>query len=134
MNFFAIFYYASGKDEKERKFLFFVFIIIFQPILTWNEAIMVFYNFLNFFAIFLEFSTTSRFGTDRNDNFLYLSFVAFSNLFRIEMKPQWCFFEFFSYFFGIFNYASGRNETERQFLFSLSLSAFSNLFWLEMKP
>ena len=53
---------------------------------------MEFFNFLNFFAVFLEFSITRRVRTKQNDNFLYLSFVAFSNLFWIEMKPQWYFF------------------------------------------
>ena len=43
---------------------------------------MVFFNFLNFFAIFLEFSITRRVGTERNDNFYFFSFSAFSNLFR----------------------------------------------------
>ena len=34
------------------------------------------------------------------------------------------FFEFFSYFLGIFYYALGRNETERQYLFSFFLGLF----------
>ena len=34
---------------------------------------MVFPNFLNFFAIFLEFPTTGRVGMLRNDFFLILS-------------------------------------------------------------
>ena len=42
---------------------------------------------LNFFAIFLEFSITSRVGTERTDNFYFFSFSTFSNLFWLEMKP-----------------------------------------------
>ena len=48
---------------------------------------MVFFNFLNLFAIFLEFSITRRVGMNRNDNFYFLSFSAFSNLFRLEINP-----------------------------------------------
>ena len=42
------------------------------------------------------------------------------------------FFEFCCYFFGIFYYASGRNGTEWQFLFSLFLSLFQPILaWNE---
>ena len=47
---------------------------------------MEFFNFLNLFAIFLEFSVTRRVGTKRNDNFYFLSFSAFHNLFLLEMN------------------------------------------------
>ena len=164
LNFFEIFYFASGRNETEWYFLYSLFLDLYQPILAWNEAIMVFFNFLNFFAIFLEFSISRRVGTERNDNFYFLSFSAFFNLFWLEMKPYWYFlifwnsllfywnfllrvveerngliififslsrpfptyfglkwgrngifrfFEFYCYFFGILNYASGRNETSR---------------------
>ena len=48
---------------------------------------MTFFNFLNFVAIFLEFSITRGVGTERNDNFRFLSLSALSNLFWLEMKP-----------------------------------------------
>ena len=86
-SFFGIFYYLSGKNGTERQFLFFLFLGLFQPILVWNEAITLSFNFLNFFAIFLEFSITIWVGTKRNDNFYYLSSLAFSNLFWLEMTP-----------------------------------------------
>ena len=86
-SFFGIFYYLSGKNGTERQFLFFLFLGLFQPILAWNEAIMEFFIFLNFFAIFLEFSITLWVGTKRNDNFYFLSSLAFSNLFWLEMTP-----------------------------------------------
>ena len=85
--FFGIFYYASGGNETERQFLFSLFPGLLQPILAWKEAIMVFFNFLNFFAIFLEFSMTLWVGTKRNDNFYFLNSLAFSNLFCLEMMP-----------------------------------------------
>ena len=85
--FFLIFYYASGRNEMERKFLFSSFLGLFQPTLAWNEAIIVFLNFLNFFPIFLKFSTSRRVGTKQNGNFYFPSFEAFSNLFWLKMNP-----------------------------------------------
>ena len=69
---------------------------------------------------FLEFFNTCRVGTERNDNFYFLYFSAFSNLFWLEMKPQWYFFDFFCCFYGIFYYASGRKNGMIIFIFSLS--------------
>ena len=130
---------------------------------------MVFSNFFNFYAIFLEFSITGREETQRNDCLPLLSFVAFPKLFQLVKKLRWCFliffifmlcfqnfqlrvgkkhngtifyifslsqpfptyfglkrsydgifkiFEFFCYYFGTFYYGSGRNTTERFFLFA----------------
>ena len=53
-HFLGIFYYALGRNETERQYLFSFFAGLFQPILALNEAILAFFNFLNFFAIFLE--------------------------------------------------------------------------------
>ena len=89
--FFGIFYYASGKDETKRYFLFSHFLILFQCILAWNEAIKVFFNFSNFFAIFLEFSITRQVRTKRNDIFYLLFFSAFPNLYWFQMKQWRCF-------------------------------------------
>ena len=46
----------------------------------------IFHIFLNFFAIFLEFSIKRRVGTEQNDKFYFLSFSAFSLLFWLEIK------------------------------------------------
>ena len=51
--FFGIFYYASCRNGTDRQFLFFILLGIFQPILAWNEAVMAFFKFLNFFWNFL---------------------------------------------------------------------------------
>ena len=55
---------------------------------------MVLFNFLNFFAIFLEFSITRQVATDRNDNFYFISFMAFSKLFWLEMMRNGIFLIF----------------------------------------
>ena len=39
----------------ERQFLFSPFICLIQPILAWNKAIMVFFNFFNFLLFFSNF-------------------------------------------------------------------------------
>ena len=80
--FFGIFYYAWGRNETERQDLFSFFPGLFQPILALNEAVMVFFNY---FAIFLELCITRQVGTERNDNFYFHSFLAFSKLFWLQM-------------------------------------------------
>ena len=49
--FFAIFNYVLDRNETERQYLFSFFLGLFQPILALNDAILAFFNFLNFFAI-----------------------------------------------------------------------------------
>ena len=96
---------------------------------------MVFYKFLNFFAIFLELSITGRVGTQRNDFFYLLSFVAFPNLFWLVKKLRWCFLIFFNFYAIFLEFSiTSREETQRNdFLPFLSFVAFPNLFWLETK-
>ena len=85
----------------------------------------------------MQFSSTCLVGTKRNDNFYFPYFSSFSDLFWLEMNHHRISFIFwiFYYFYGIFYYASVRNETKRNdnFYF-LSFPTFSNLFWLIMKP
>ena len=92
----------------------------------------LFLIFLIFFAIFYEFSITRRVGMKRNDNFYFPCFSVYSNLLCLEMSHNdiFKFFKFFFYFSGIFYYASGRNETERQFLFSVFLGLFQPILAL----
>ena len=85
--FYGIFYFASGRNKTERYFLYSLFPGIFHPILAWYEAIVVIFNFFNFFAILLEFSIMRPAGTERNENFYFLSFSSFSNLFWLERNP-----------------------------------------------
>ena len=96
----------------------------------------IFFYFLCFFAIFLDFSITHQVGTKRNDNFYFLYFSSFSNLFLPEMKAIMVFFNFFNFFALFLELSVTRQEgTKRNgnFYF-LSFCSFSNLFLLEMKP
>ena len=91
LNFFAISFEFSitGRVgiDRNKYFLFSLFLSISQPVLAWREALPVFYNVFNFFAIFLKFSIIGQERIDRNDNFCFLSFSAFPNLFCLEEKP-----------------------------------------------
>ena len=53
--FFGIFYFALGRNETEQQYLLSFFLGLFQPMLALKETILAFFNFLNFFAIFLQF-------------------------------------------------------------------------------
>ena len=118
--FFWNFLLPVWSEGNGNKIFIFLFLGRSQLILAWNEATIVFFDFFEFSSLFLEFSVTNPIGRKRKDNFYVFSFSAFSNLFWHEMKPQWYFFIFFS-FFGILYFPSGRNGTERQFLFYLFL-------------
>ena len=83
----GIFYYALGRNETERQYLFSFFLCLFQPILALNAAILAFLNFLNFFSIFLEFSIMRQIGTKRNDDFYFLHLSSSFNLWWLEMEP-----------------------------------------------
>ena len=67
----------------------------------------MFSYFMNFFAIFLEFSIPGRVGIDRNDNFYFLSFSAFPNMFWHEEALN--VFSNFLNFFETFDYGSDGN-------------------------
>ena len=139
-----------------------LFLGLFQPILAWNEAIMVFYKSLNFFAFFflnflfhvgLErngtitfiFSLSQTFPSyfdlkgshilifwiflllfwnfqlrfEKERNVMVIFIFSHSHPFPTYFGLKWghngisLLFVFFSYFFGIFYLASGRNERER---------------------
>ena len=87
-----------GLERNGTIILFSLVLILFHPILASKEATTVFYNFLNFFAIFFEFCITDGIGTERSDNFYFLSFMTFSTLFFLQKKPLWNFLIFLLFF------------------------------------
>ena len=63
----------------------------------------------------MKISFTRWVGTKRNDNFYFLYFSAFSNLFWLEMKPQWYYLIFwFFFFFFLEFFIACRVWTERK--------------------
>ena len=82
-----------------------IFILSYSafPNLFWHEmgAITVFFNLLNFFATFLEFSLTRQVGTKRDNNFYFLSLSLFQPIlaWNHAIKVFFIFPNFFYYFF-----------------------------------
>ena len=121
LNFFAIFLEFSitrrvGTKQND-KFLFSLFLGLFQPSFALNDATMVFFNFLNICPIFLEFSIMRQVGTEWNRTiiFIFSLFRPIPTYYGLIWNHNGIlkFSEFYCYFFGIFCYASGKNQTER---------------------
>ena len=97
---------------------------------------MVSFNFLNFFAIFLEFSITLRVGMERKDNLYFLSFTAFLQRILAVNEATTVFFNFLNFFviFLAFSITHRVGAKQNDNFYFLSFQAFSSLFWLKMKP
>ena len=83
--FHGIFFFESGRNTSEGFFFYFLSFSAFAILFCLKRSYDGVSNFLNFFAIFLEFSITGWVGTDQN-HFFFLSFSVFPNLFWLEMK------------------------------------------------
>ena len=98
---------------------------------------MVFFNFLNFFAISLEFFITSRVGIDRNDNFYLLYFLSFPYFVLAWKEGIMVFFNFFEIFLLFFSNSLVRVGWELIgtiiFIFSLSWP-FPTCFGFKRSP
>ena len=83
----------------------------------------------------MEFSSTCLVGTKQNDNFDFLYFSSFSDLFWLEMNHNHISFIFwiFYYFYGIFITLRVGTKRNENFYFHY-FPAFSNLIWLIMWP
>ena len=87
-----------------------------RPGLAWKEAIIIFFNFLNYFEFFWEFYIPDRVGTDQNENFFFSLFLDHSLpvlAWKEAITMFFNFFHFFVVFFLIPNSGSGWNESER---------------------
>ena len=97
---------------------------------------MVFFDFLIFFSLFLEFSITCRVRTEWKDNFYFFLFLGLLQpilAWNEAITVSFNLLNFFAILFWIFSYASGRNGTKRNdnFYF-LSLSLFQPILaWNE---
>ena len=95
---------------------------------------MVFPLFFQFLTIFMEFSITLRIGTKWNDNFYFLTFPAFSNLFWLIMRPHWYFLTFWIFLLFFWNFLLHIGQERRGtiiFIFSLS-QPLPNYFGLKL--
>ena len=102
--FLGIFYYGSGRNSSEWLFFFSLFLGHSQLILAWKVAKMLVFNFLNFFAIFFEFSITGQVRTHRNDFFLFWFslFLGLPQLILAWKEATMVFFNFFWIFLLLF--------------------------------
>ena len=100
------------------------------PGLARNEAKKTFFDFLNFFTIFLLMILPRSCRNDTgNENFFFLSFLIYPGLDCLEMKLEWLFFffnflRFFTIFLGMLQPGSCRNSTgiEKKIFLFFSLS------------
>ena len=98
---------------------------------------MVFLNFLNIFAIFLEFSIVRRVGTKRNETiiFVFSLFQPFLTYFGLKRNHK-RFFNFLKFFPIFLEYSITRwvRTKWNDIFYFLYFTTFSILFSLEMKP
>ena len=80
------------------KIFFSLFLDLSHPDLDRNNAGMMFFNFLNFFAIFFGIFFLGSGRNEIQDENLFFSFLAYLSPVWVETWPEW----FFCYFFGIF--------------------------------
>ena len=116
---------------------FFLFLGISQPVLAKNNAVMGFFNFLNFFAIFFQ-NLHARVEKERNSELKFYSlFLGLSHPVLAKNTSGKRFFKFLNFlaiFFGIF---FARVEYERNSglkFFFFSFSAYLVSFWLKVMP
>ena len=115
---FGIFYYALGRNETKwnDNLYFCLFLGHFQPIFALKEAITIFFEFFEFF---LQFFMNFLLRVRLEPNGMIIFVLPVSRSVPTYYGFKWGhngiskFSEFFFYFFGIFYYALGRNETER---------------------
>ena len=74
---------------------------------------MMFYNFLNFFTIFSEFSKPSCVGIDLERKFFFLRFFGFSHPSLARNKPKMMFYNILNFY---------------------TILVFPVLVWLEINP
>ena len=61
---------------------------------------------MNFFYFFFEFSNSGRIETVRARKFMFLYFSAYTDLFLLKMKPEWCFLIFWIFLLFFFEFSN----------------------------
>ena len=90
---------------------------------------MVFFKFLNFFTIFLEFSISCRVGTKTERYLLYSLFLGLYQPILASNEAIIVIFNFLNFFAIFLEFSiSRRVGTERNGM-TVAFSAFSNQFW-----
>ena len=116
--------------------MFSLFLGLFQPILTWKKAMLVFFKFLNFLLFYWNFLL--RVMYERNGSIIFIFSLSrpFPTYFGLKWSHNGIFLNHWIFLLFFFEISiSRRVGTKRNDKFYiLSFSAFSNLFWLEIMP
>ena len=138
MNFLAIFLEFSIPSRVGTRRNFFFFFSLFhcssQPNLVRKDAMIVFSDFLNFFAIFFGiFYYRSSINT--SEWFFFPLFLYLSQPILAWKEAMMVFSNFLNFFAIFLEFCiMGQVGTHRNdFFYFLFFSAFQNLFWPEMK-
>ena len=107
------------------KFVF-LFLGLSPPILDKNNAGNRYFNFLNFFAVFLQFSSLVKFERNSWLNFFFFSFSAYLIPFWLKIMLERGFLIFCFFFIFFWNFLARikyeRNSGQKFFSFFLGLS------------
>ena len=130
-NFLAQFEYVRNSGLK----FFSLFFSVSHPVLAKNYAGMRFFNFLNFFTIFLGIFLPGSCINGIQDYDFFFSFSAYLVPFWLKILPEWGFliFWFFFYFFRNCLLGSIMNGIREENFF-LAFSAYLIPFWLKIMP
>ena len=130
-NFFLYFWEFSisvlVKTVPSKKFVF-LFFGQAPPVSAWNDATMFFFLIFCIFLGILKIRMAKN-GSEREESFL--SFSAYPNLFRLEMKPSH-FLNFFSIFFGNYFARVGKKRFRTKFFFFPLFQSVPTRFGLKL--
>ena len=137
MLFFFNFLLRVESERNETIIFIFSLFSVFQFVLALNAAIMVFFNFLNFFAIFWNFLL--HIGFERNGTIIFIFSISqpFPTYVGLKWRHNGVFFFIlfiFLLFFWKFSITRRVVTKRNDNFYFLSFPTFSNLFWLKMKP
>ena len=133
---FGIFYYALGRNETERKYLFSFLLGLFHPIQALNEVIIIFFNFFQFLYYFFGLFYYALDWNETERKYLSSFFLGLVHRILALNEVIMIFINFLNFSAISLEFSITRQVgTERNYNFYfLSFSSSFNRFWLEMKP
>ena len=109
-----------GTEQKGTIIFVSLFLIFFQPIFAWNEFLMVFFNFLNYFAIFWGILS---YVSDRNVTdvlFLFSPFLILLQSILVWNESTMVFFNFLIFFLNFLLRVWLERSQTKIFIFPIS--------------
>ena len=140
LNFLGFFFWnfqaRVGQERNSGLNFFSLFLDLSQPSLDRNNAGMIFYNFLNFFAIFFGISSLRRVRTEFGTKIFIFSSSSYLISFWLKIMPErgfLNFLNFFAIFFGIYCPVRVGTKFGTKIVFFLSLP-ISSRFGYKIMP